>query len=171
MNRKTLAIIGIAVLLASMLGTAAPAAASVPVESSSLTPPAPTVESLGMFSVPKWTVHYRAPNIEQIETLLEEQGIPLAGPEARAKAVQAFRHEWAERNPTTPDPEKLKKLLDKERQGQLGLMAAEAAAVPQIMSLAVPVEFPNSDTFDWCEAPVTTKGPLHNQIPPPGHAR
>ena len=46
-------------------------------------------------------------------------------------------------------------------------MAAEAAT-PQIMSLAVPVEFPNSDTFDWCGATVTTAGPLHNQIPPPG---
>ena len=46
-------------------------------------------------------------------------------------------------------------------------MAAEAAQ-PQIMSLAVPVEFPNSDTFDWCGSTVTTQGPLHNQIPPPG---
>ena len=36
------------------------------------------------------------------------------------------------------------------------------------MSLAVPVEFPNSDTFDWCGTPVTTEGPLHNQIPAPG---
>ena len=36
------------------------------------------------------------------------------------------------------------------------------------MSLAVPVEFPNSDTFDWCGEPVTTAGPLHNQIPAPG---
>ena len=168
MNRKTFAMIGIAVLLASMLGTAAPAAASVPVESASLTPPAPTVESLGMFSVPKWTVHYRAPNIEQIETLLQEQGISLAGPEARTQAVQVFRKEWAKRNPTTPNPEKLRKLLEKERQGEARLMAAEAAVVPQIMSLAVPVEFPNSDTFDWCGVTVTTQGPLHNQIPAPG---
>ena len=36
------------------------------------------------------------------------------------------------------------------------------------MSLVVPVEFPNSDTFDWCGDTVTTVGPLHNEIPPPG---
>ena len=36
------------------------------------------------------------------------------------------------------------------------------------MSLAVPVEFPNSDTFTFCGDPVTTTGPLHNQIPAPG---
>ena len=48
----------------------------------------------------------------------------------------------------------------------------------QFMSLAVPVEFPNSDTFDaWVTdpdtgdrvfQPVTTAGPLHNEIPSPG---
>ena len=130
MNRKVFAAIGIVALLVSMLGAAAPAAASVPVESSSPTPPAPTVESLGMFSVSKWTVHYRAPNIEQIETLLEREGIPLTSPEARAQAVQAFRQKWAERNPTTPNPEKLQELLEKERQGKPGPMAAEAAAAP-----------------------------------------
>ena len=73
-----------------------------------------------MFSVSKWTVHYRAPNIEQIETLLEREGIPLPGPEARTQAVQVFRQKWAERNPTTPNPEKLRKLLEKERQGKPG---------------------------------------------------
>ena len=119
------------------------------------------------FSVSKWTDHYRAPNIEQIETLLEREGIPLHGPEAAQKPVATFRQKWAERNPTTPNPEKLRALLENERLGKPGPMAAEAAA-PQIMSLAVPVEFPNSDTFDWCGAPVTTVGPLHNQIPAPG---
>ena len=52
-------------------------------------------------------------------------------------------------------------------QGKPGPMAVVATA-PQIMSLAVAVEFPNSDTFDWCGQSVTTEGPLHNQIPPPG---
>ncbi len=127
------------------------------------------VQSLGMFQATKYTVHYRAPNIEQIESLLEQQGIPLAkaSPEMRQAAVKEFRRLWAERNPTTPEPQKLQKLLEKERQGNLGLMAAESA-MPQIMSLAVPVEFPNSDTFVWCGSTVTTVGPLHNQIPPPG---
>ena len=109
----------------------------------------------------------RAPNIEQIETLLKDEGIPLHGPQVAQKAVATFRQKWAERNPTTPNPEKLRALLENERQGKPGPMVAEAA-VPQIMSLAVPVEFPKSDTFDWCGAPVTTVGPLHNQIPAPG---
>jgi immune inhibitor A len=141
----------------------------IPVSAAPTPPVAKTVESLGMFSVPKWTEHYRAPNIEQIETLLTELGVPMPDAQAREAAVAAFRQKWAERNPTTPNPAKLQKLLEKERQGKLGAAAvADAAAEPQIMSLAVPVEFPNSDTFDWCGAPVTTEGPLHNQIPPPG---
>jgi len=140
---------------------------AIPGSAAPTTPVAKTVESLGMFSVAKWTAHYRAPNIEQIETLLEKEGIPLNGPQAAQKAVATFRQKWAERNPTTPNPEKLRALLEKERQGKPGPMAAEAAE-PQIMSLAVPVEFPNNDTFNWCGAPVTTEGPLHNQIPPPG---
>jgi immune inhibitor A len=135
--------------------------------SSPAAPAAPTVESLGMFSVPKWTSHYRAPNIEQIETLLEREGIPLTTAQAAETAVAKFRELWAERNPTTPNPEKLRALLEKERLGQLGSMAPEGDQ-PQIMSLAVPVEFPNSDTFDWCGESVTTNGPLHNQIPAPG---
>jgi immune inhibitor A len=140
---------------------------AIPGSVATTTPAAKTVESLGMFSVSKWTAHYRAPNIEQIETLLTELGIPMPDAQAREAAVATFRQKWAERNPTTPNPEKLRALLEKERQGKPGPMAAEAAA-PQIMSLAVPVEFPNSDTFDWCGESVTTEGPLHNQIPPPG---
>ena len=126
-----------------------------------------SVDSLTMFQATKFNAHYRAPNIEQIELLLEREGIPLAKPDLRAQAVQRFQEKWAERNPTTPNPEKLQRLLEKERQRELGAMAVEDAG-PQIMSLAVPVEFPNSDTFAWCGDTVTTEGPLHNQIPPPG---
>jgi len=124
------------------------------------------VKSLGMFSASKWTVHYRAPSDEQIDLLLEDQGIPLANPDARAQAIQVFRQEWAKRNPTTPNPGELRKLLMNERAGQPAPPAA-----PQIMSLAVPVEFPNADTFDPGDPGgplVTTTGPLHNQIPAPG---
>jgi hypothetical protein len=133
------------------------------------------VSSLGMFSGAKWTAHYRAPSDEQIELLLEDQGISLAGPQARAKAVQVFREKWAERNPTTPNPKRLETLLKNERRGK-----PDEAAAPQIMSLAVPIEFPNSDTFEaWVDVDedpdtpselitVTTEGPLHNQIPAPG---
>jgi hypothetical protein len=54
-----------------MLGVAAQVSAEDLIGPSALYPATPTVESLGMFRVPKWTVHYRAPNIEQIELLLE----------------------------------------------------------------------------------------------------
>jgi hypothetical protein len=167
MNRESCTMILSTFLLASFLSIAAKAVAEDASKPTSVVAPVKKVESLNMFRDKKFDVHYRAPNIEQIETLLEREGIPLAGPEARTQAVQIFQKKWAERNPTTPNPEKLRALLEKERQGKLGPMAAEAA-VPQIMSLAVPVEFPNSDTFEWCGSPVTTQGPLHNQIPAPG---
>jgi immune inhibitor A len=132
------------------------------------------VKALDLFSASKWTVHYRAPNDAQIESLLKSHGIKLAGPEAKAAAVQVFRQEWAERNPTTPNPRKLQKILKNESKDEPATVTGN-----QFMSLAVPVEFPNSDTFDaWVHDPngenppvlttVTTTGPLHNQIPAPG---
>ncbi len=127
------------------------------------------VQALGIFQGGKFDAHYRAPNTTQIETILEEMGVHTANNEAMALAVQTFQNEWAKRNPTTPNPEKWQELLNKERQGEVSAMSAAAeAATPQIMSLAIPVEFPNSDTFDWCGTTVTTTGPLHNQVPPPG---
>ena len=161
MKNKLFVLCLVAILTITLLGSSS--VAQIP----STNDMVKSVESLAMFQATKFNAHYRAPNTEQIETLLEREGIPLAGPEARAQAVQVFRQMWAERNPTTPNPEKLQKLLKKEREGKLGPMAADVAQ-PQIMSLAVPVEFPNSDTFVWCGQNVTTQGPLHNQIPPPG---
>ncbi len=87
------------------------------------------VQSLGMFSVSKWTVHYRAPNIEQIETLLEKEGIPLASPEARAKAVQAFRQKWAEAQPHHPQPREAAGAAGKRAPGQArAAMAADGCS-------------------------------------------
>jgi immune inhibitor A len=165
-QRQVFALLGIVALLTGLF-SAVPTAAVPQVSAdgpADAGPLAKSVESLPLFGATKFDAHYRAPNVEQIELLLEDQGISLAGPEARAYAVKVFQQEWAERNPTTPNPEKLRKLLEKERKGKPGPVAAE----PQIMSLAVPVEFPNSDTFEWCGSPVTTEGPMHNQIPPPG---
>ena len=160
MKQKILTLCLIAILTVTSLGLAyTPQAATVDVVKS--------VQSLGFFSASKWTEHYRVPNIEQIETLLEREGIAISNTEAMAAAVQAFKTEWAIRNPTTPNPEKLAELLERERTGEITALSA-AAEQPQIMSLAVPVEFPGSDTFDWCGASVTTMGPLHNQIPAPG---
>ncbi|MGZ9166349.1 MAG: M6 family metalloprotease domain-containing protein, partial [Anaerolineales bacterium] len=160
MKTKFFALCLVAILTISALGTASPQSLQADVVKS--------IQSLSMFNE-KFDAHYRAPNTDQIETLLEEEGIPLTSPEMRTMAVQVFRQKWIERNPTTPNPIKLQALLDKER-GEATMAAAmqAEAATPQIMSLAVPVEFPNSDTFDWCGAPVTTEGPLHNQIPAPG---
>ena len=105
MNRKTFAIIGIAVLLASMLGTAAPGSGErarriIIADSASAELSSPSACSASL-SGPSTTVR-RTSN--RSKRSWKKQGIPLAGPEARAKAVQAFRREWAERNPTTPDP-------------------------------------------------------------------
>jgi immune inhibitor A len=151
----------LALLLVAAVASLTPAMTTAPADVGA------SVKALGMFSASKWTAHYRAPSDEQIGVLLEDEGIPLAGPEARSQAIQVFRQEWGKRNPTTPNPQKLQKLVTAERLGTPG------DSTPQIMSLAVPVEFPNSDTFDWpvgnpSASPVTTVGPLHNQIPAPG---
>ena len=137
MKNKLFVLCLVAILTITLLGSSSAA------QISSTNDLVKSVESLPMFQATKFDAHYRAPNTDQIETLLEQEGIPLAGPEARAQAVQVFRQMWAERNPTTPEPKKLQKLLEKERQGKLGPMAAEAAQ-PQIMSLAVPVNSPTA---------------------------
>ncbi len=129
--------------------------------------------SASIFSADKFDAHYVAPRDDAIESTLEREGIllPGSGPAVRSQAVQKWRQAFIERNPTTPNPKKLQKLLDKERGVvKASTLSAQSApaTTPQIMSLAVPVEFPNSDTFDWCGSTVTTEGPLHNQIPPPG---
>ena len=73
---------------------------------------------------------------------------------ARATAEATFRQEWAERNPTTPNPKKFAKLIRRERKGDPTTVTGS-----QFMSLAVPVEFPNSDTFDaWVTDPDTGAG-------------
>ena len=77
-----------------------------------------SVDSLAMFQGTKFNAHYRAPNIEQVETLLERAGISLTNPESRTQAVQRFMQKWAERNPTTPNPQKLQELLEREREGE-----------------------------------------------------
>ncbi len=131
---------------------------------------AKTVQLLPMFQAGKFDAHYRVPRDADIGQMLVDQQVILPNtPPAQIQGlVQQFKNEFIHRNPTTPNPKKLQKLLEKEQRGELSQVATEATATPQIMSLAVPVEFPNSDTFFWCGSSVTTQGPLHNQIPPPG---
>ncbi len=162
--RLLLIICVLAALLALMIAGAAIAVTKADGGGAKSADVAQAVRSLGMFSDSKWTVHYRAPSEEQIELLLRDEGIPLNDSEMRATAIDVFRQEWAQRNPTTPNPKKLQKLLEGERSH-----SPDPWTGPQIMSLVVPVEFPNNpETFDWYGTPVTGVGPLHNQIPAPG---
>lgn len=131
------------------------------------------VQSLTMFKATKFTEHLRMARDEDIERILQDNSILLPGTTPRQKqmAVEEFRKQFVERNPTTPNPRKLQALLDKERGVAMRATAKsveEESAEPQIMSLVVPVEFPNSDTFENCGESVTTEGPLHNQMAAPG---
>ena len=148
----------VAVLALAMLPAASSARAAIPTDTG----------SASIFGAGKFDAHYVAPRDDVIEDILMQEMILLPGssPAARSQAIQKWRQAFIERNPTTPYPDKLQKLLDKERGAVKA--ATATAAVPQIMSLAVPVEFPNSDTFTWCGSTVTTEGPLRNEIPAPG---
>jgi len=125
------------------------------------------VESLKMFQAKKFDAHYRTPRMEQIEQFLQEKGIPLEGTISAQDSIQTFKREWARRNPTTVNPQKLRKLLAREQRGPIAKMALDAP-ITQFASLVVPVEFTESDTFDHCGVTVTTTGPLHNEIARPG---
>ena len=72
-------------------------------------------------------------------------------------AVQTFQKKWAERNPTTPDPEKLQNCWKKSARVSSAPWLPSGYE-PQIMSLAVPVEFPTrrpltgAESGDHCRA-------------------
>ena len=156
-------------LVLALVATAAVAAAVLPARSAAPTDVGAAVKALPMFSVVKWTTHYRTPNDAQVDQLLRARGISLTDAAARAKAEQVFRQEWAERNPTTPNPKKFEKLLRRERKDDPTTVTGS-----QFMSLAVPIEFSTTPEavsgYDEEGNAVTGTfvGPLHNQIPPPG---
>jgi immune inhibitor A len=121
------------------------------------------VKALPLFSESKFAAHLVVPKDVDIENLLAEKGIPLKGT-LKAQALQTFRQEFAKRNPTTPNPKKLQELVKNEEAG-----SPQAVTTPTFMSLVVPVEFPNTETFTgWDGTSITAAGPLHNQIPAPG---
>jgi immune inhibitor A len=159
MKTKIFALIGIMALMSSLLLTAS----NIP--NGQVIPEARSVESLPMFLEAKFDAHYRVPNIAAIELLLKEEGVLLDGarPEQVDAAVGGFMEEFVERNPTTPNPGKLRKLMAGER-GKGPKVRAESP----IKVFAVPVEFPGEDTFEHCGEIVTTSGPLFNEIPEPG---
>ena len=136
-------------LVLALIIVAATAAAVLPTRSAAPADVGAAVKALPMFGDGKWATHYRAPNDAQIDQLLQDKAIPLKNAAARATAEATFRQEWAERNPTTPNPKKFAKLIRRERKGDPTTVTGS-----QFMSLAVPVEFPNSDTFDaWVIRP------------------
>ena len=163
MNRRVVLPVLITFLLVGMFVITAVATAENTFGSASVVP-VKNIESLKLFQAKKFDAHYRTPNTEQIERILKEEGIPLTGVFSSEARTHAFKKEWARRNPTTVNPQKLRKLLDRER---LGARAAAPAAPTEYKSLVVPVEFPNSDEFDHCGVTVTTSGPLHNQMAAP----
>jgi immune inhibitor A len=145
-----------------------------------------SIQDLAMFRAAKFDAHLRVPHTAQIERLLREEMVlvPGDGPRRVEAAVQEFMREWIRRNPTTPNPEKFRQLLRNERLAaanealRLTTAADESDDTPQIRTLVAPVEFAGPDTFTYsAEDPVTgecyeqevsTDGPLHNEIPPPG---
>jgi immune inhibitor A len=176
MAKRLTALCAILTLLTTLVMT-------LPAASGPAVAPARDVESLVMFRATKFDAHYRVPNEAQIESILRENRTLLPG--ARVAQVQAavrgFMQEWIKRNPTTPNPDKLRQLIENEK------MAAAAGQSPKAMgltsdgalrTLVALVEFPGTDTFiynaqdpvtgECYEEEVTTSGPLHNEIPPPG---
>jgi immune inhibitor A len=153
MKRRTFALLAVVALLVGTVAAVGPVA-----------PEGKSVQSLAMFQAAKFDAHYRVPNEAAVERLLQEQGVLLEGasPDEVRTVVGSFMEEFVERNPTTPNPGRLRQLLAGERS------RSPKRVVSPIKSLAVPVEFPNTDTFEHCGETVTTVGPLHNEIPAPG---
>jgi len=159
MKRKIFSVLSVVVLLSSLL-------AASPVSTGPAAPAAKSVQSLAMFQAAKFDAHYRVPRDETIEQMLVDLAVVKPGT-ARSQVegiVRQFKNEFIKRNPTTPEPRKLAQLLKRERHPQPEPKKPDTS----IKSLAVPVEFPNSDSFVWCGQNVTTEGPLHNEIPAPG---
>ena len=74
-----------------------------------------SVESLAMFQVAKFNAHYRVPRDVTIEQMLVDLQViqPHTPPAQIQGLVQQFKNEFIQRNPTTPNPKKLQKLLEK----------------------------------------------------------
>jgi immune inhibitor A len=165
MRKKLFSLCAALMLLSSLLVTLTTAPRPVASQAGS-------VESLTMFRAAKFNAHYRLPHQAEIERLLQKAGLLRAGaPQAEIKpVVQKFVQEWNERNPITANPVKLRQLLERERLADLTntVSTQDVEQEIEIKSLVVPVGFPGQDTFDWCGDTVTTVGPLHNQIAPPG---
>ena len=154
----------VAILTITLLGPSAQSQLAVDVVKN--------VQSMSMFKATKFSEHLRMVRDEDITRILENERILLPGMSALQKqsAVQEFKKQFIERNPTTPNRTKYKALLANERNGTLAQLSAADAPDTSIKSLVVPVEFnPADDTFlDDCGTEVTFSGPLHNEIAPPG---
>jgi len=130
------------------------------------------VAEMGMFQAKKFGAHYRVPRDVDMERMLEQAKLlpATASPEERQAMIQAFRAEFVKRNPTTPNPAKLRELLKNEKEGRIALATTQSPDRPEspVKSLVVPMEFPNATEIEWCGETNTFEGPLHNEIPEPG---
>lgn len=161
MRRKLFITFSVFVLLSMILTAATPYAA-------------PKAASISALAATKFDAHYRAPNEAALELLMDQEGISLAGKssEARQMMAQQYEDRFHKMNPDTPAPEKLRKLLEKEHNmgAQMRMSTTPATEGPErpIKSLVTLVEFPGADAFENCGEIITSSGPLHNEIAPPG---
>jgi len=132
---------------------------------------------------PKWTAHLRTPANDSVirKLLMKAQFIPRdATPDQIRAAVTEFKRLWRKRQPAVPNPEKLRALLERERDAsKLGKSPKDLKTVPpaSFRTLVVPVEFAGTDSFTanlpdgsggCVDTTIETTGPLHNEIPAPG---
>src|SRR5512139_2647968 len=73
------------------------------------------IQSLPLFQADKFDAHYRVPRDVTIEQMLVDLQVikPDTAPAQIQGLVQQYKNEFIERNPTTPNPKKLQKLLEK----------------------------------------------------------
>lgn len=139
-----------------------------------------------MASTEKFDAHYRVPNDVGIALLLEEEGVPLSALSVSQQKtmIQDYKEQFVKKNPDTPNPEKLRKLLEKERpvvsartMMSAGSNQSGGETDRSIKSLVVLMEFnPAEETWtshvdaegNCVDTTVTMAGPLHNEIPAPG---
>jgi immune inhibitor A len=150
-----LAVVIVAVAVTSVALAAKPDAAEVTA----------AVKALPLFSQAKFQAHLVVPKDSDIVSVLDEYGISLKSGTVKAEALKAFRKEFVKRNPSTPNPLKLEKLVKAEDAGNPQTLTAST-----FMSLVVPMEFNTvQESFTgWDGSTVVAAGPAHDQIPAPG---
>ena len=103
MYRKVLVLMLMVFFMAGSLAFAAAAKEETRGAAPAVGPIKP-VDSIKLFRGKKFDAHYRAPNESRIETILDEEGIPLTGGLSGENRIGAFKKEWMKRNPHHGQP-------------------------------------------------------------------